>query len=1091
MFLAAAELNSDVISRTHRQLQVPCDLSEEQERIHNMIDVWFTRERALFDRGKLLCKDEIQTASCDKERIDHMKSLMDVEHHSNERARTSTPDGGMESFATVVLNSLHYELLLGAYKVQDFSSLLGTSAAPTADYKGATGFLRVRNTGNVSWTPGSEICFDGRRVIRVTTDVPPFTEVDVGVYDATPEMLLLSTQLLHGTETTEAAAQRLQAVWRGVRVRRRQPHEQTQEAETELLLRAESAKLRAVVTQPPPPSTRGKFIGWLCGLAAWLSPFDFVRDATAAAADPAAAADWPDWSPGFGLRGWFRRRWPRAAAVAPAPPSGESSGPPPPPPSPPPSPTPSECEDLEKDEIVSELETWIEESDPEYETREGLKLLEQTTTWRKEEILDDSCYYDQTHGLSFIATPPRLTYFDSALRVRSARRADADMPVREMLELAKQKLAEHPEKLPIVEKAMAFNTVIEKRLLTVQHEIVTAWMPNGELDTDVDANRHAFALELFEKTIDAGKVFGVNVEKVQSLLEQMEKVTPKRPAEEEASMSRKRVCVRNGEEEPEEEGEEEEGEEEQEASEEEGEEEEGEEEGPSDGENHQQALEAKTAEIERLKAENEALKAKTAEIERLKAENEALKAKTAENEALKAENEALKAEKRARKSVEVTLPDDTHWTFAEQYVLQPSAERLIGLVGERLEAMPDTPLVRLAAPSGSSLIVYDAERGYVSVGELVGRLLHQLVTSVRGVVSAVDVDEDDQEELDPTMRSNLKKARTLAGKIDQNDVSAALISHLRFHSANVLSLDGQSGILNLAGSKVAEYDRAESTIALVDRDPGHHLVSRTTGVDCAWLEPELGEFQEAEYSVFKSTKLNRWIIDAEVRQYVLCATGVALFGGNTTSIKSCLLVIGEHDQGKTALLNAIVAAGGWRSGAGSAVVDTSISYSYGGADSKSLLGRATMGAARSGMLAIGNGLRLVSFTELESGGVWSGVKTLANAELQSITTKKQSSGVTSVQSVTTPYVLLSCNPEKRPPPPEPDVKTKVAVITPSMLGTFVDTDEEADGEKTFKKQPHLECSNDAVGLASRTLDQHPRASPAVLTVRSALAVGRV
>ena len=42
MFLAAAELNSDVISRTHRQLQVPCDLSEEQERIHNMIDVWFT-----------------------------------------------------------------------------------------------------------------------------------------------------------------------------------------------------------------------------------------------------------------------------------------------------------------------------------------------------------------------------------------------------------------------------------------------------------------------------------------------------------------------------------------------------------------------------------------------------------------------------------------------------------------------------------------------------------------------------------------------------------------------------------------------------------------------------------------------------------------------------------------------------------------------------------------------------------------------------------------------------------------------------------------------------------------------------------------
>ena len=71
-----------------------------------------------------------------------------------------------------------------------------------------------------------------------------------------------------------------------------------------------------------------------------------------------------------------------------------------------------------------------------------------------------------------------------------------------------------------------------------------------------------------------------------------------------------------------------------------------------------------------------------------------------------------------------------------------------------------------------------------------------------------------------------------------------------------------------------------------------------------------------------------------------------------------------------------------------------------------------------------------------------------------------------MQSVSTPYALLSCNLEKRPPPPQTDVKTKVAVITPTMLGTFVA--EGADGETTFKKDPKvIDCSNDSVGLASR------------------------
>ena len=76
-----------------------------------------------------------------------------------------------------------------------------------------------------------------------------------------------------------------------------------------------------------------------------------------------------------------------------------------------------------------------------------------------------------------------------------------------------------------------------------------------------------------------------------------------------------------------------------------------------------------------------------------------------------------------------------------------------------------------------------------------------------------------------------------------------------------------------------------------------------------------------------------------------------------------------------------------------------------------------------------------------------------------------------MQSVSTPYVLLSCNLEKRPPPPQTDVKTKVAVITPAMLGTFVDTANEANGETTFKKEV-INPRNDSVGLASRIAIVH-------------------
>ena len=140
-------------------------------------------------------------------------------------------------------------------------------------------------------------------------------------------------------QASEAAAQ-LQACWRGLRARREQ-HEA--KAETEAVLRAERAKLQAARRSQPPPATGGgTLLGWLCVFLCSLSPFQ-AAGAVPAAAPPGSlgAFDWP----GFGTRGWLRRRRPRAAAVAPAPPSGE-----PPPPSPPPSPShvdraPSDDED--------------------------------------------------------------------------------------------------------------------------------------------------------------------------------------------------------------------------------------------------------------------------------------------------------------------------------------------------------------------------------------------------------------------------------------------------------------------------------------------------------------------------------------------------------------------------------------------------------------------------------------------------------------------------------------------------------------------------------------------------------------------------
>merc|ERR1719313_1834326 len=104
--------------------------------------------------------------------------------------------------------------------------------------------------------------------------------------------------------------------------------------------------------------------------------------------------------------------------------------------------------------------------------------------------------------------------------------------------------------------------------------------------------------------------------------------------------------------------------------------------------------------------------------------------------------------------------------------------------------MTNRPVVRVVATTPKpSLIVHHADRGYVSDHEWVGSVLQQLLTPVRRAVAAVEVDEDDQEELDQTMQRNLKNVRTLAGKITEKAVSEALISHLRLNPANVLKLD--------------------------------------------------------------------------------------------------------------------------------------------------------------------------------------------------------------------------------------------------------------------------------------------------------------
>ena len=430
--------------------------------------------------------------------------------------------------------------------------------------------------------------------------------------------------------------------------------------------------------------------------------------------------------------------------------------------------------------------------------------------------------------------------------------------------------------------------------------------------------------------------------------------------------------------------------------------------------------------------------------------------------------------KAARKSAEAALPARPDgYTCAESYALVGTEEHLVALVGEQYAELPPTDIFRVVDTKPKpSLVFHDPNHGYVFDGAAMDSALMTLLERVRAAVVAVDpnkFEEEGEEELDMKMLKRLDTLSSIAativvetsGQSQKPSIKSALIAHLRATPGRVIALDAQPGILNFAGPKLAIYDRAAGAPpVLVTRDPNQHHVHRSTGVDCAWLEETLSPELQSQYEAFESQKLCRWLPVQEVRDYFLRATGDALFGGDTTRIKSSLLLIGETDQAKSAQLDAVVAAGGWKNG-GKKRVNTSGVYSYAGADPNALLSKDKM--LRNAMYTTVDGTRLAKFNELESTAVWNGVKGLSNMETQSVTTKQQSSGNTFIDLVETPYAMLSCN--KPPPPPPYGCEDKVAVITSDMLGSFV-VDGTEDGVKTFKKLSEAEltrlCADDAV-----------------------------
>ena len=216
-----------------------------------------------------------------------------------------------------------------------------------------------------------------------------------------------------------------------------------------------------------------------------------------------------------------------------------------------------------------------------------------------------------------------------------------------------------------------------------------------------------------------------------------------------------------------------------------------------------------------------------------------------------------------RQSIEASLPvhPEGQYTPAETYALLGTKEALEAFVGEQYAKLPQTVVLRVADTTPPSLVVHDPVRGYVKEGCLMQQTLMQLLTMVRGAVRGVEADHfEEDDSLDQSMINKLGKLSDTANKVDEPRLKRALIEHLQSTPANVVSLDAQSGVLNLAGPKVHEYNRAAGTLELVTRDPVRHHVHRTTGVDCEWFKGTLSDEKQAQYAAFESQKLKRWLI---------------------------------------------------------------------------------------------------------------------------------------------------------------------------------------------------------------------------------------
>ena len=415
--------------------------------------------------------------------------------------------------------------------------------------------------------------------------------------------------------------------------------------------------------------------------------------------------------------------------------------------------------------------------------------------------------------------------------------------------------------------------------------------------------------------------------------------------------------------------------------------------------------------------------------------------------------------KAMRASAEASQPNGRVYTLAESWAIQPTPERLFFLVEEQYDNLPDDVHVRLVTSPSPVLAVHDKRMGFMFEGPAMESAINKLLTLVRAAVSAVDPDDIDEEELDRAMKGNLSNRMSNAGRlITHATISTALTNYLQLNMDKTLQLDAGLGLLNMRGGKVMQYDRAACTFSLVDRDPNRHHVHRSTRVDGPWLGVELSLEMQNQYNEFKSEKLERWIIDQEARQYFLCLVGDALFSGNTTKVKKFLLLIGDHDQSKTTLLDCvIVAAGGALHEEG--LVDTSGCYGYAGGNPTALGSKGAKDVTTS-LYQTCRGVRLFRFNEFTSGDVWTGIKKLGNAEQVSYTNKSQSSGRHKEYKSGTPLAMGSCNLKYRPSIPTDDALTKVAVLTPSMLGRFVDRD--ADLKSTFPKVAGIDCNGDGV-----------------------------